>query len=85
MEASSRDKIQIKTNPTKGRFIIRWNSPDGVKASLRLAAPMIATPKVDEIRTVSYTIYDLDAVGEDDIAFTPKTGGVASTAFITSD
>jgi hypothetical protein len=30
------------------KFIIRWNRPDGIKASLRLAAPMMTVPEADD-------------------------------------
>ena len=53
---------------------------------MRLAAPMIAFPKVhDETPTMSFTSYNLDIIRVHSTAFTPKKDGVASAAPITRD
>jgi len=80
--------MEFKSNPNqvKGKLTIRWSRPDGIKVSLRLAAPIMAVPKAgDEIRTISLAIHGLDIVGADGTAFRLKRGSVTAATPITRD
>ncbi len=80
------DGMLIKPNPVKGKFVIGWICSNGTKTSLRLAAPMITVPRVEnEMRTIAFTTEGIDILGPDGTPLRPRKGGAVLTASITKD